>query len=108
MNAHGDITRPTFAKLGDQYVMRLDGVLLLAGDALYCDPDDTSRPQGRATAAKIVDAIISAAVGYGFPREAELRLLLKEPLQRGGCGNSRPPVTRATVGTRSRSDCLDP
>ena len=70
-----DINRPMFKQTGDSFACSPAGVLLLAADCLYGDPDETT-PEGRKNATKIIDGILHAAYVGGFFQGDVLHTLL--------------------------------
>ncbi len=57
------------------YDMTATGVLILAADTVYGDPDETT-PEGQANATKIIDGILNAAYKGGFFQGDVLHTLL--------------------------------
>lgn len=64
-----------FIKNGDEYLMTAGGALLVAADALYGPPEETT-PEGRYRAAALVDAILSVATERGFKSRDLLETML--------------------------------
>jgi hypothetical protein len=62
------------------YLVSPAGVLLLAADALYGDPAETT-PAGRQNASAVIEAIMAAAVVGGY-KQKDIFLTLLEQSQR--------------------------
>ncbi|WP_024901556.1 hypothetical protein [Robbsia andropogonis] len=64
-----------FIKKGDEYLMTAGGVVLIAADAIYGPPHETT-PQGRENAKRMMDAILGVAAERGFKRRDLLETML--------------------------------
>ncbi|MCW0037891.1 hypothetical protein OIO03_20545, partial [Acinetobacter baumannii] len=50
---------------GEQYLINLAGCVLIAGDAIFGNPAETT-PQGRTTAMQLVERVLQEAEQRGF------------------------------------------
>ena len=64
-----------FIKEGDRYLLSAGGTLLIAAEALYGPPEE-STDEGRRRAAALMDALLPVAAERGFARRDLMKTML--------------------------------